>query len=458
MHSIDEALFRHYDRSIPRYTSYPTALEFSDQFPIEAYHERLKAYDVADSLALYVHIPFCERRCSFCACNAIGAPKHNVTPRYLDALTREAELVLRSTEQAQLPVLQYHFGGGTPTYCSPKELSEIHSVLSQKFSILPNAECAIEIDPTVTTIEHIDMLSELGFNRLSMGVQDFSPLVQKAIQRKQKESVTRHLYDYCREKGFHSINLDLVYGLPNQTWEGFEKTLTTIISMRPDRVAVYSYAHVPWGRGNQKQICEELLPTGKAKLSLFMNAMKKFSEAGYFQLGMDHFALPSDELYVSYQKGRLHRNFMGYTSLKTDHVVGLGVSSIGQLAGVYVQNTKKLSNYYKAIDSQEFPISKGYILSSDDNIRAKVIQDLMCRGRVWFEDFRRDFQIGFSEYFDKELELIRETVQQDGLIECFEDSLKVTQTGRLFIRNISHIFDVYSKLKNADKAPFSRAV
>ncbi|MFH1570075.1 MAG: oxygen-independent coproporphyrinogen III oxidase [Gemmatimonadota bacterium] len=307
---VDVQLLQRYDRPGPRYTSYPTAVEFREGFPAEEYAARLGRLPVGESLSLYIHLPFCQHRCTFCGCHVVITPHREVAAKYLGYVERELELLSRHLP-ARPKLDQHHWGGGTPTYYSPAEMARLHQAVARHFEILPGAEVAVEVDPRVTTRAHVDMLAELGFNRISMGVQDFTPAVQEAIGRNQGEAETRELFAYCRQKGFASVNIDLIYGLPGQTEETFQAGLDAVVELRPERVAVYSYAHVPWIRSHQKRLDTGLMPSRDGKFALFARAIRTFREAGYAQLGMDHFALPGDELATALEARRLHRNFMG---------------------------------------------------------------------------------------------------------------------------------------------------
>ena len=350
------ALLQRYDRPGPRYTSYPTAVEFTDRFDECAYRGRREAAAAIpdEPVSLYVHLPFCEARCTYCGCMTIITRKHEVAGRYLQYLEREIKM-LADRLQGRRTIVQHHWGGGTPTYLTLAEIERLHNVIARQFSIHPDAETAIEIDPRVTSRDQLQLLRSLGFNRLSMGVQDFTPEVQDAIGRHQAEALTRDLYDYARSIGFDAINVDLIYGLPRQSVETFTRTLTAVTAMRPDRIAVYSYAHVPWLRAHQTRINQAELPLGDRKLELIGAAIETFVGAGYMAIGMDHFALEDDELAVAARQRRLHRNFMGYTTRPAMDMVGVGLSAIGDLCGAFAQNVKKLPAYYAAIEISVTP-------------------------------------------------------------------------------------------------------
>jgi oxygen-independent coproporphyrinogen-3 oxidase len=454
------ARLRQYDRPGPRYTSYPTAVEFNDAFDNAAYAGRLEAAASAadEPLSLYVHLPFCEARCAYCGCMVIITQKREVAERYLGYLEREIGQLAASL-RGRRRIIQLHWGGGTPTYLSVPQIRELHGVITRHFALEPDAERAIEIDPRVTTHEQLDTLRALGFNRLSMGVQDFTPAVQDAICRHQSEADTRRLYDYARAIGFDSINVDLIYGLPRQQVASFQDTLGSVVEMRPDRVAVYSYAHVPWLRPHQKSIDPAELPDRELKFELFGAAIQAFLGGGYVPIGMDHFALPHDELAVAARERRLHRNFMGYTTRPAPDMVGVGVSAIGDVRGAFAQNVKKLPAYYAALDAGAFPIERGYILSQDDLIRRQVITDLMCNFHVGRAAIEQRFGIGFDRYFAGELDQLAgsEGPVAHGFLRIDRDGLTVTPDGRLFVRNICMTFDRYLPAHES-KPVFSRTI
>ncbi len=454
-------LLKKYNRPGPRYTSYPTAVEFHEGYGPEEYLESLARINEKrdEPISLYIHLPFCEERCSFCGCNVVITKKREVSHKYLDYLHREIDLLAAALPDRRR-VSQYHWGGGTPTYQSPEEMIALHDKITEHFTIDPDAEVAIEVDPRVTTFEQIDLLRKLGFNRISMGVQDFTPEVQEAINRNQTEEETVRLFHYCRKAGFESINVDLIYGLPLQTVDAFRKNMDTVLDLRPERVAVYSYAYVPWVKANQKKIDTDQLPSPEVKLELFSYTRDRFLEAGYDPIGMDHFALPSDELALAAGKHRLHRNFMGYTVKMGSDMVGVGTSAIGDVGGAFAQNVKKLSKYYEALDAGRFPIEKGYVLSRDDTIRREVITRLMSNMHLSIPEVEERFGIDFREYFRPELdELAGEGGPvQHGFLILADDHLHVPGDGRLFIRNICMIFDPYMKSKRDDEPMFSQTV
>ena len=458
---VTPELLRKYDRPGPRYTSYPTAVEFSTDYGADAYFGSLAqaAQRPQDPLSLYVHLPFCEHRCTFCGCNVVITRHREVEQKYLTYLHREIREVARRLRPRRR-VVQYHWGGGTPTYLAPDEMRALQQVVTECFDIAPDAEAAIEVDPRVTTREQIDLLRAMGFNRLSMGVQDFDPAVQAIISRNQTEQQTRDLFDYSRRAGFGSINIDLIYGLPLQRPETFAQTLRSVIEMRADRIAVYSYAHVPWLRTQQKGFDPAMLPSAEQKLALFCLARDAFLQAGYRPIGMDHFAVPEDELARAVETRTLSRNFMGYTVKSAPDMIGVGVSAIGDVAGAYAQNQKKLPRYYEAIDRGSLPIDRGYRLSADDQMRRFVITQLMCNFHLDKRAVEARYGIAFDQTFERELAELRAPggLIESGFITLGADALQVEPLGRLFVRNVAMVFDRYLAGKKADAPIFSRTV
>jgi len=452
-------LIGRYDRPGPRYTSYPTAVEFNDTFDEPAYRAQLAAMArTSTPISLYLHLPFCEERCSFCGCSVIITRKREVAAEYLTYLHRELAMLAEALGERR-QIVQYHWGGGTPTYLSLAQIAALQAVVTCHFDVEEGAEVAIEVDPRVTSVEQLSLLRDLGFNRLSLGVQDFTPAVQEAVNRIQSESLTRTLFDAARDLGFESINVDLIYGLPLQTRDSFGKTADAVVAMRPDRVAVYSYAHVPWIRGHQKYLNPDYLPTAERKIELFVEAMERFRAADYEQIGMDQFALPTDELAIASAAGRLHRNFMGYTTRPAPDMLAAGVSGIGDVGGAFAQNTKKLSEYYSAIDAGRFPIERGYRLDADDHIRRFVITNLMCNFRVVRSEVESRFPIEFAKYFAHELAELDESAVADGFVTIDDAAITVTPLGRLFVRNIAMVFDRHLRARATSAIPvFSRTV
>ena len=458
--SVTAELLAKYDRPGPRYTSYPTAVEFHEGFDAARYLEKLDQAAAAptEPLSLYVHLPFCRERCSFCGCNVIITQKPGVAEAYLDDLEREVDLIA-SRLKGRTRLVQHHWGGGTPTYLTVEQMRRVWTMIASRFPLEPGAEVAIEVDPRVTTRRQAELLRELGFNRISMGVQDFDSDVQEAVNRYQTYNQTRDLHLYLRELGFESINFDFIYGLPHQSVESFRKTIDLAIELRPDRVAVYSYAFVPWIKAHQKAIRLEDLPPRDLKLRLFGVAHERFLGAGYQQIGMDHFALPDDSLAVAARERTLFRNFMGYTTHPARDYVGLGVSAIGDLGGAFAQNTKKLNRYKEALDRGLPPIERGFERSRDDEIRRDVIQDLMCNFHVEIPAIERRYGIEFASYFADALRELDEGPVRHGFVRRSETEIEVTEAGRLFVRNVCMAFDRYLKEKEAGAKPiFSRTV
>lgn len=455
-----DLLARH-DLSGPRYTSYPTAVEFHDGFSVSDYERRLAEANTLGEdapLSLYLHLPFCQERCLFCGCHVIITKRREVAAPYLGLLKREAEMVAERLPDRRR-FAQLHLGGGTPTYYSPAQLTDLLSHFLSLFTPLPGAELAIEVDPRVTTIAHIDALADLGFNRLSMGVQDLTPAVQEAINRVQSLEQTAALIQHARTRGFRGINVDLIYGLPHQTPETFERTVDAVIGLGVDRAAVYSFAFVPWVRGHQKKLEVSDLPDPGTKLHLFAIARERFLKAGFVSIGMDHFARPDDELGRAKAEGRLRRNFQGYAVIPGDDVIGLGISAIGDVRGAYVQNEKKLSTYEESIGAGVLPVARGVARTDDDEVRRTVIHGLMCNFRVDTRDIERRYGIDFASYFADDL--VRLEVQaREGLARVDPERIEATPTGELFVRNLAMCFDRYMREKHATdvKPVFSRTV
>jgi oxygen-independent coproporphyrinogen-3 oxidase len=453
-------LLAKYDRPGPRYTSYPTAVEFHEGFGPERYLEKLEeaARRPEEPVSLYVHLPFCRERCTFCGCNVIVTQKPGVAAAYLEDLEREIEIVAARLA-GRRRLVQLHWGGGTPTYLTVEEMTRVWRALAARFTLAPDAEVAIEVDPRVTTRRQAELLRDLGFNRISMGVQDFDPDVQEAVNRYQSFPVTRDLHLYMRELGFASINFDFIYGLPHQTPETFRRSIEQALELRPDRVAVYSYAFVPWIQAHQKAIRLEDLPPREVKLALFGIAHQLFTGAGYQQIGMDHFALAEDPLAVAARERTLHRNFMGYTTRPARDTVGLGVSAIGDLEGAFAQNTKKLNRYREALHRGELPIERGYERTADDEVRRDVIQSLMCNFHVDIPAIERSHGIEFERYFAGALRELEEGPVAHGFARRSARAIEMTEAGRMFVRNVCMAFDAHlAKKEGGGKPTFSRTV
>ncbi len=439
---ISPELLRRFDVSGPRYTSYPTADRFVEAFSPEEYRIALAqraSVAPAAPLSLYVHIPFCESLCYFCACNKLVTRHHDRAAPYLRYLGRELDLHTAALGLGQ-KVTQLHLGGGSPTFLDDDELRSLMAMLGRGFNLVAGAEFAIEVDPRTVDAARLDTLAELGFNRLSFGVQDFDPAVQQAIHRIQPVEQVMALVQSARTRGFDSINLDLIYGLPKQTPESFSGTLEQLLQMRPDRVALYAYAHLPERFKAQRRIPAAQLPDASAKLAMLSRSIAAMLAAGYVYVGMDHFALPNDPLAVAKRQGRLHRNFQGYSTQPDRDLIGLGVSAIGRVGATYSQNAKTLDEYYDALDQGRFPVVRGLALSRDDLVRRAVIMALMCQGGFLFESIDLAFLVRSKTYFSKELDTLGE-LQDQGLVTVNDSGVQVTATGWFFVRAVAMVFD-----------------
>jgi oxygen-independent coproporphyrinogen-3 oxidase len=457
---ISEALLQKYDLSGPRYTSYPTADRFVEAFTELDYRQALQqrnhgAAALALPLSLYVHVPFCESLCYYCACNKIITKQHNRAQRYLQYLAREVELhtELLGTEQ---PVSQLHLGGGSPTFLSDAELAELMTTLRNNFALVAGGEFSIEVDPRTVNAQRLRTIFGLGFNRLSLGVQDFDLDVQKAVHRVQDTGQVTDLVASARQIGFESVNMDLIYGLPKQTRESFDRTLEQVLILRPDRIALYAYAHLPQRFKPQRRIVMEDLPQGATKIGMLARALESLIGAGYVYVGMDHFALPDDALAIAKRQGRLHRNFQGYSTQADCDLIALGVSSIGRIGATYSQNAKTLEEYYDLLDQNRFPVVRGLALSRDDLVRRAVIMALMCQGELHFESIELAFLLDFQHYFSKELDALQSLAEQ-GMVQVDENSIVVTQQGWFFVRAIAMVFDRYLQSDRA-RAQFSKII
>ena len=457
-HAIDEQLLRRFDVPGPRYTSYPTADRFVEAFGCDDYIQALeqrRAGSMALPLSLYVHIPFCESLCYYCACNKVITKHHSKSAEYLRYLSRELELQVEHFGRGH-NVSQLHLGGGSPTFLSDIELADLLDMIRRHFNLTPGGEFSIEVDPRTVTPERLQHLHRLGFNRLSFGVQDFDPTVQKAVHRVQPAEQVFALVQAAREIGFDSINVDLIYGLPRQTPESFRHTLEQIQRLRPDRIALYAYAHLPTRFKPQRRILSAELPSPSEKLSMLANSLAMLGEAGYDYVGMDHFALPDDALAVAKRQGRLHRNFQGYSTQPDCDLIALGVSAIGRIGATYSQNAKTLDEYYDALDQGRLPIVRGLALNRDDILRRSVIMAIMCQGELDFEAMGDAHLIDFKSYFARELDRLGEMVAM-GLVKLNDSSLEVTEQGWYFVRAIAMTFDKYLQ-SDQDRARFSKII
>ena len=439
-----EALLRRFDRPGPRYTSYPTADRFVEAFDAAAFAARLASRGDQASpppLSIYVHVPFCDKVCFYCACNKVVTRHHERAAEYLEALRVEADLVgglLTGPRELE----QLHFGGGTPTFLSNAELEQVMAMLAVRFPLADNAECSIEVDPRSTPPDKVRTLAQIGFNRMSMGVQDFDPEVQKAVNRLQSYEMTRETIEAARAAGFKSVNLDLIYGLPKQTRQGFSKTLDRVLELSPERIALYHYAHLPERFKPQRRIVAEELPPSDEKTHIMLDAITRLSEAGYRYIGMDHFAKDTDELARAQALGRLHRNFQGYSTRPDCDLIGLGVSSISKVGPTYSQNVRELPEYYDRLHAGLLPTARGVLLDRDDLLRRAVIMALMCHFEVSKEGIEAAHLIKFDEYFQRELEDLR-TFEEAGLVEITHDWINVLPKGKLLVRGIAMVFDRY---------------
>jgi oxygen-independent coproporphyrinogen-3 oxidase len=453
-------LLRTHDREGPRYTSYPTAVEFHEGVNSELYDGLLARADAlaAEPLSMYVHLPFCEERCLYCGCHVIITPHMERAEPYLELLRQEIDLVARRLPNRRR-VSQLHLGGGTPTFFRPDQLDELLAFWRERFSTTPGAELAVEVDPRVTTPAHLDVLAAHGFNRVSMGVQDFTPEVQRAIGRVQSAELTAALIDHARRAGYTGINVDLIYGLPHQRPETFEKTVETVIGMGVDRAAVYSFAYLPSMKTHHQKLDETALPDRETKFALFAVARERFLAAGYEAIGMDHFARPDDELARARRAHRLRRNFQGYTVIPAPDVVGLGISGIGDVRGAFVQNEKKLSGYRDMLAAGRLPVMRGIVRTRDDEIRSHVIHELMCNARVDTADAAARFGIDFERYFAEDLRRLR-APENEALVTVRPAVIEATPVGELFLRNLAMCFDRFwrEKHEGSQKPVFSRTV
>ena len=446
MSVISPELLTRFDVPGPRYTSYPTADRFVEAFGEADYIQVLQQRQSGrvgqvPPLSLYVHIPFCESLCYYCACNKIITKHKDRASTYLRYLTKEVVLHSQHLGRGQ-PVSQLHLGGGTPTFMSDDELRQLMAMLRAHFAFVPGGEYSVEVDPRTVDEGRLAVLAELGFNRLSFGVQDFDPAVQKAVHRIQPAEQVFQLVDASRRLGFESVNVDLIYGLPMQTTASFDRTLAQIKSLRPDRIALYAYAHLPDRFKPQRRIHAEDLPLGSAKVDMLSRSLDALTEAGYVYIGMDHFALPDDALAVAKRQGRLHRNFQGYSTQADSDLIALGVSSIGRVGATYSQNAKTMEEYVDALDQGRFPVVRGLALSRDDLIRRSVIMALMCQGHVQFESIHLAWMVDFKTMFAKELTQL-EDLQAQGLVQLSESGIQVTPTGWFFVRGVAMLFDRY---------------
>lgn len=454
---IDFAKFVKYSKPGPRYTSYPTAPEFSEAFTQDDLKEFYKNQSDDRPLSLYIHMPFCRSACYFCGCNTIFTSKEDKKTRYIDYLKKELN-ILKNHLNTKRVVTQMHFGGGTPTFFSPSQLEVVITAIKEIFpNFSPDAEISCEVDPRYFTVEHMNVLKAGGCNRLSFGVQDLDEEVQKTIHRIQPFELTQNVIKIAREAGIHSINTDLIYGLPYQTRESFKKTLEQMITLNTDRFAVFNYAHVPWLMKTMRKFNETTFPKPEVKLEMLKDTIDFFTSNGYKMVGMDHFAKPEDELFKAIEKGELHRNFQGYTTKGGADLIGIGLTSIGNGVDYYAQNFKELEPWENAIDNGDLPVYKGYRLSDDDMLRQFVIMELMSNFSLNIKRVEEEFKINFKEYFDDAIKALKE-FEDAQLLKITDNKIEVSQTGSMLIRNICMPFDAYLNKIPEEKRRFSKTI
>ncbi len=455
---VDLELIRKLDRNGPRYTSYPTADRFVETFNADSYRTWAAKRNIGGAqrpLSIYVHIPFCNTLCFYCGCNKVITKDKSKAAVYLEYLKKE--IVMQSELfQGDPDVAQLHWGGGTPTFLSDEQMKDLMGTIRSHFRLVEEGEYSIEVDPRKVCAQTIELLGELGFNRISLGVQDFDPEVQKAVNRIQSEEETLSVIEAARRSGFKSVSIDLIYGLPKQNIIGFNRTLDRIIAADPDRLAIYNYAHLPTLFKPQRRINEDDLPSSDTKLQILSMAIKRMTNAGYVYIGMDHFAKPDDELAVAQRMGRLHRNFQGYSTHADCDLVALGITAIGKIGPTYSQNFRTLDEYYASLDHNVLPIMRGLELTADDLLRRDIIQALMCHFALSKEEFEVAYSIDFDSYFEQELAELK-TYQDYGLVKLENGRITVTPKGRMLIRNVGMIFDKYLRI-NQERKMFSKLI
>lgn len=456
---FDSELLQKYDRPLPRYTSYPPATELKPEFDELDFRTAIAVGNHKQTpISLYCHIPFCETACYFCGCNTIITQRRELADPYLNYLARHIEQVADLIDTNR-KVHQLHWGGGTPNYLNLSQIEFLWNTLNRHFSLDPAAEVSIEINPRYVDKNYIFFLKSLGFNRISFGIQDFNPEVQAAVNRIQPESMLFDVMSWIKEAGFESINVDLIYGLPHQTLYTFKETVQKTIELNPDRIAVFNFAYVPWIKPVQRKISQEALPPASEKLEILQMTIAELTEKEYVFIGMDHFAKPNDELTIAQRAGKLHRNFQGYTTKPESDLFGFGITSISMLHDVYIQNHKRLKEFYGAIDAGALPIEKGVTLSQDDIIRRTIIMELMCQFQLSQQDIEEKYHLGFDidfdDYFWREIPQLK-TLEADGLVKLYSDGIEITPIGRLLIRNIASVFDAYLGERKA--GTFSKSI
>ncbi len=455
---FDFDLIQRYDGRGPRYTSYPTALQFSDQLTVRDYVDNATASNATGlPLSLYVHIPFCRTLCYYCGCNKIITRNQQRVSKYLANLHREIELQAELFDRSRV-VEQLHFGGGTPTYLDESQMSDLLEKIGKHFTLdqSETRQFSIEVDPRTVSEGGIHVLARQGFNRLSLGIQDFDATVQEAVNRRQSVAEVTALVRASRLAGFNSVSFDLIYGLPHQTVSSFDKTLDSVIGMRPDRFAVYNYAHLPHRFKGQRMINAADIPSAEVKLDIFENTIERLTSAGYVYIGMDHFALPDDELVVARRNGTLQRNFQGYSTHRHCDLIGLGVSSIGSIGNMFAQSSTTTLEYEMLINKGTLPIRKGIVVDDDDQLRAAVIQSLMCYDELVYDDFNQQHDVDFRRYFSTEIKRL-EPLAKDQLVTLGDRGIRITAKGRLLLRNIAMTFDRYMR-NDENESRFSKAI
>ena len=451
---VNSLLVRKYNQPLPRYTSYPTVPFWDDQLDIAHWQDNFKARfseeNHVNGISLYIHLPFCESLCTYCGCNKKITTNHKVEDEYLDAIENEWSIYRKMMKQTPV-IRELHLGGGTPTFFSPRNLQRLMNIILKNSIIHPRNEFSIEGHPNNTTLQHLQTLHSLGFRRISYGVQDNDPNVQKVINRIQPFENVKNATENARAVGYTSVNFDLIYGLPLQTIESIERTINQVIELKPDRIAFYSYAHVPWTSKGQRLFDESDLPSAEEKVLLYLKGKELLLKNGYADIGMDHFALPTDDLYKAWRMGRLHRNFMGYTTQQTGLLLGLGVSSISDTGTAFAQNKKTIHDYYASVNQGKLAVQKGYFLKPSDLAFRKYILDISCKGETFFRE--EDLPVLTEHTFPKLAEF-----QKDGLLEWDELCVRLTSQGRYFIRNICSAFDLYLGNENPERQIFSKAI
>jgi len=456
--NVNLDLVKKYNVAGPRYTSYPPATKFTDQISFSELEEKISENNQSErGLSLYFHIPFCETLCWFCGCTTVITKNHGEGKPYLDYLEREVAQMAKLLNPNR-KVVQLHWGGGSPTFLQPDEIRRLGGIIRKHFQFSDDIEAGVEIDPRRLSHEHVVALREIGFNRASLGVQDFEPKVQEAIHRIQPRDLTQQALDWARENNFGSVNFDLIYGLPFQTVETFGQTLDAVLEMSPDRLAVFSYAHVPWVKPAQKILEQKNLPAPETKLQLLKMVIERLTENGkYIYIGMDHFAKPADELVLAQRNKTLQRNFQGYSTRGDADIYSFGMSAISQIPDAYWQNEKELPDYYSALDEKKFPFARGYFLNAEDKIRRETIMRVMCDLSLDYSAMSKNLGVNFREHFATELAALK-NFAEDGLIQFSENGFDVTDAGRLFIRNIAMCFDNTFAETDKDKIKYSRTI